>query len=139
MAAQTLSFTKISELSESNTISDNDVIPANVNGETKKVKCKAIFPRTTTQNISGAYGVNDSFQLSTEVLNHSFIILTFGRYGYGSTFVLDTSAISLNMYGNGVGAYINSSRSITIKVSPTGLVTIVSSNDAVNVIIKSIL
>lgn len=38
MASQTLSYTKISELIETNVINDNSVFVVNVNGETKKIK-----------------------------------------------------------------------------------------------------
>ena len=92
----------------------------------------------STQSGSGSYGVNATLQINNDIMNHPVIILNCGRYGYGNGFVLLRDAITAGFYSNGIGAYINSSRHITIKIDTNGLITIVETNDALNILLVGI-
>lgn len=138
MASQNFTYTKISELTESTTVNADTVFPATINGETKKIKYSTLL-KPTTQEGTGTYAVNATLQMNNDVLAHNIYLITLGRYGYSTTIVIDKTAMEYGLYNNGVGGFINGSRSVSIGVSATGLITILSANDPVNIVVKGIL
>lgn len=92
-----------------------------------------------TQSSSTQMAANDTLQISANLLKKSFVIISCQRYGYGAIGILPCSLIKSGAYTAGIGFYINSSRSITLKVSSAGLITILTTNDAINVNLFGIL
>jgi len=125
--AQVLS-NAVNELKENIDTNTNDITTLN----------SSLANLVHTQSGSGSYGVNDTLQISSDILAHNIIVICCGRYGYGNSIVLSASSISAGFYTSGIGAYINSSRHVTIKVSTTGLITILETNDALNISILGI-
>ena len=89
------------------------------------------IPTTHTQQGSGGYSQGDTLQINNNVLAHSIIVINFGRYGYGGSFTIDKSAMANGFYSNGIGVSFGS-RTYVLSVSASGLITVVTSNDALN-------
>lgn len=97
-----------------------DVDEIKIAGELSALKSGLIVDRYQPLQVN----VNETFQLSNDVLKHNIIILSMFRYGYGGSVVLQKEILDSGSYYGGCGIYVSNSIYVYFTVSSTGLVTI---------------
>ena len=74
--------------------------------------------------------VDDTFQIPTAVLNHSMIVITFRRFGYGASCIVSREQILGGVYGTrGPIGMVTNNMFWSIAISNTGLITMKAKGD----------
>lgn len=80
-----------------------------------------------------------TLQIPQSLMSKNFIFISCQRYGFAGTLMVSTGLIQAGAYGSEIGMYINESRKITLKIDTSGLITILTTTDPLNINLFGIL